>query len=265
MPAPKFTNHLDLDGHQLKNALIDRVDTLPPATAANAGRVVYLTTSNKFLFSTGLTWEEITSAVPARQVRLASTANVAIAALAPGVQIDGVAVALNDRVLLKDQAAPAENGVYVVNAAAPATRATDADSAAELPRGSIVAVSAGTANAGKSYANNATANYVFGVDPMPWIDAPTGGTAYTGGPGIEITGTVISRDRYVADVPVPGGGATSVTITHGLGYRKPPVEVWFKADNSRAEGVYVQDIDDNNVLLDFATAPTAGEYEVVIG
>ena len=45
--------------------------------------------------------------------------------------VDGITLANGDRVLVKNQAAPAENGIYVV-AASPA-RATDADAWAELP------------------------------------------------------------------------------------------------------------------------------------
>ena len=263
MPAPKYTNHLDLDGHQLKNFIIEKVDALPAASAANAGRALYLNPRNRVFFSTGTSWEEIGTASPSFTARVASTANVDIATLAPAATIDGVVLAQGDRVLLKDQAAPAQNGIYVIGAAAPATRAADADTTAEFPRGSTVAITAGTANTGKTYRNDAAANYVVGADPMPFVEVAAG-TAYTGGAGIDVTGTVISRKRFTGAIPAPGAG-TSVTITHNLNMDRPPVEVWIVADNSRAEGVYVQNVDANNVLLDFAVAPVNGQYEVVIG
>jgi hypothetical protein len=53
---------------------------------------------------------------PKASVRAASTAN--IAALSGTMTIDGVALAAGDRVLVKDQTAPAQNGVYVVAAGA---------------------------------------------------------------------------------------------------------------------------------------------------
>lgn len=66
-------------------------------------------------------------------VRAASTANITIAT--PGATIDGVAMAVNDRFLAKDQTTSQEKGIYVWNGAAvPATRAVDADTNGELAR-----------------------------------------------------------------------------------------------------------------------------------
>lgn len=57
-------------------------------------------------------------------VRCASTANVTISA--PGAALDGVTLAVGDRILLKDQTTASENGIYIWNGAAvAATRATD--------------------------------------------------------------------------------------------------------------------------------------------
>ncbi|KAB2919916.1 MAG: hypothetical protein F9K29_03385 [Hyphomicrobiaceae bacterium] len=78
-------------------------------------------------------------------VRAASTANVDIAS-APAA-LDGVTLAAGDRVLLKDQTAPAENGIRVFTAAGAAlARAADMDAWSEVP-GAFVAVEEGTANA----------------------------------------------------------------------------------------------------------------------
>ncbi|MDO5940652.1 phage tail-collar fiber domain-containing protein [Burkholderia cepacia] len=78
-----------------------------------------------------------------QSVRVATTASIALT----GVQtIDGVVLVAGDRVLVKDQAAGAENGIYVV-AAGVWARAADADAAAEVTPGMHVAVEQGTANA----------------------------------------------------------------------------------------------------------------------
>lgn len=63
-----------------------------------------------------------------------------------GDTIDGVVLATGDRILIKDQAAPAENGIYTVNASGEPTRATDFDSTAEVT-GAAVTVIKGTSNA----------------------------------------------------------------------------------------------------------------------
>lgn len=68
----------------------------------------------------GVDWKE--------QVRVATTANITLS----GTQtIDGVSVVADDRVLVKDQTAGAENGIYLCKAGAWA-RAADGDSALDL-------------------------------------------------------------------------------------------------------------------------------------
>ena len=75
-------------------------------------------------------------------VRVATTANITLS----GTQtIDGISVIANDRVLVKDQTAPAENGIYLC-AAGSWSRVTDMDSWTEIP-GAWVTVQVGTANA----------------------------------------------------------------------------------------------------------------------
>lgn len=65
-----------------------------------------------------------------------------------GDSLDGLTLANGDRILVKDQSTASQNGIYVVGAS-PA-RSSDANSWAEL-NGAIVAVAAGTANAGNVY------------------------------------------------------------------------------------------------------------------
>jgi len=78
-------------------------------------------------------------------VRAATTANVTIAtALNATDVLDGVTLADGDLVLVKNQTAPAENGIYVVSGS-PA-RFAEFDSYNEHP-GALIAVQEGTANA----------------------------------------------------------------------------------------------------------------------
>jgi hypothetical protein len=78
------------------------------------------------------------------RARVATTASITIAtALNNGDALDGVTLATGDLVLVKDQATPAQNGVYVVGAS-PA-RAPEFDTYNEHP-GSLLAVAEGTAN-----------------------------------------------------------------------------------------------------------------------
>ena len=115
-------------------------------------------------------------------VKLASTAALAASTYANGssgvgatltanangaLSIDSVAVSTSDRVLIKDQADAAQNGIYTVTntggagAAFVLTRATDCDTAAEMPGGSFVFVEQGT--------NNADNGFVFTHNGTPTI------------------------------------------------------------------------------------------------
>lgn len=84
----------------------------------------------------GLSWKN--------RVRVASTVNVDVSS-APS-SIDGVTLAANDRVLLKNQTAGAENGIYIFNGSGSAlSRAEDANSDSELVSAAVY-VSAGSTN-----------------------------------------------------------------------------------------------------------------------
>lgn len=63
-----------------------------------------------------------------------------------GDSVDGVTLRQGDRVLIKNQASSIENGIYVVNASGAPTRASDANTGAELESASVF-VSGGTTNA----------------------------------------------------------------------------------------------------------------------
>lgn len=79
-----------------------------------------------------------------RTVRVATTGAIALS----GVQtIDGVALAAGNRVLVKDQAAASQNGIYTVAAGA-WVRALDANESAECVPGHLVIVESGTAHGG---------------------------------------------------------------------------------------------------------------------
>lgn len=97
-------------------------------------------------------------------VRVATTANLTISTgLNAGDTVDGVTLADGDRVLVKDQSAATQNGIYV--AGATPARATDFDGAAEIA-GSAVRVMEGTANADKVFLNTNDAPPGIGADDI---------------------------------------------------------------------------------------------------
>ena len=97
-------------------------------------------------------------------VRVATTANITLS----GEQtIDGVAVVAGDRVLVKDQTAGAENGIYVAATGAWA-RATDADTAGDLTSGVLVPVETGTGNADTIWMLTTDGAITIGTTALTW-------------------------------------------------------------------------------------------------
>lgn len=104
--------------------------------------------------ATAVGWQKsLTEAFSAKtSVRAASTANLTLS----GTQtVDGVVLAVGDRVLVKDQAIPARNGIYIVSAGV-WTRATDSDHWGKFI-GANVIVTEGTANGRSQWLSTAMA------------------------------------------------------------------------------------------------------------
>lgn len=88
--------------------------------------------------------------------RVATTASIANLATSAPLVVDGQTLLANDLVLVKDQANPALNGLYVVTTPGTGvngvwTRATSMDTADEFENYLVVSVTAGTISAGLKY------------------------------------------------------------------------------------------------------------------
>jgi len=92
---------------------------------------------NPIVGETGLMFEAVTAERTYGAARLATTTNIPLFGVA-GL-VDGRPVNVGDRILVKDQSNPAENGLYVVTAGR-WERADDADENGELTAGSYVAI-----------------------------------------------------------------------------------------------------------------------------
>jgi hypothetical protein len=73
-----------------------------------------------------------------------TTAGTLATSFENGDTVDGHTLSTGDRILIKNQADPKENGIYVVNASGAPTRAADADTDGELTKGSFVFVENGS-------------------------------------------------------------------------------------------------------------------------
>ena len=103
-----------------------------------------------------------------RSVRAATTANGALAtAYAAGQTIDGVVLGEGDRILLKNQTSPIENGVYIVQATGAPVRAPDFEASTQFTIGTKVLCMVGTANAATTFYTS-TFPTVVGVNNWDW-------------------------------------------------------------------------------------------------
>ena len=86
--------------------------------------------------------------------------------------VDGVTPSVNDRILVKDQTAGAQNGIYVLSTAGDVssnwvlTRATPEDQPAELSGGSFIFVEEGTDNGDNGYVFTHTGAPTFGTTAL---------------------------------------------------------------------------------------------------
>jgi hypothetical protein len=170
----------------------------------------------------GLSWKQA--------VRVASTASTAHGGLQT---IDGVTLVAGDRILLKnDTAGDQYNGIYIAAAGA-WTRATDADSYAELVSAAVF-VSEGTANGGKAYVSNAVAGGTLDITAITFaqfssstVVTPSYVQTFTAQTTVTVTaathgkGTgalaqvyeLVSGTRTLIDVDVTKNASGDITMT----------------------------------------------------
>jgi hypothetical protein len=122
--------------------------------------------------------------------------------------LDGYTLLNGDRVLVKNEATQANNGIYTwATGGTVLTRATDFDTAAEMASGDFTFITYGTlyANTGWVQTDPVT---VVGTSPVTWVQF-SGAGAYTAGTGLTLTGTQFSITN-TAVTPTSYGSATQV-------------------------------------------------------
>ena len=122
--------------------------------------------------------------------------------------LDGYTLLNGDRVLVKNEATQANNGIYTwATGGTVLTRATDFDTAAEMASGDFTFVTNGTlyANTGWVQTDPVT---VVGTSPVTWVQFSGAGT-YTAGTGLTLTGTQFSITN-TAVTAASYGSATQV-------------------------------------------------------
>lgn len=131
---------------------------------------------------------------------------------------DGVVASVADRILIYNQAAPAQNGVYTVTTVGTVstnwvlTRATDANSYGvkdpnKLGAGDAFFVTSGNTGAGETYVMNTTGTITFGTTAINFVQVSSA-QIYSAGTGLTLTGTQFSLTNPVATT-LGGTGLTT--------------------------------------------------------
>ncbi|WP_434615416.1 beta strand repeat-containing protein [Azospirillum sp. B2RO_4] len=146
-------------------------------------------------------------------VLAATTANISLS----GAQtIDGVSVTAGARVLVKNQTAQAQNGIYVAASGA-WSRATDMDAWSEVP-GAFVFAEQGTVNGDTGWVCTANQGGTLGTTAITWTQFAGVGT-YTGSGLITVSGTTIGTSMATARLigRTTAGTGTTEEISVGTG------------------------------------------------
>lgn len=139
---------------------------------------------------------------PKASCRVATTANITLS----GTQtIDAVSVIANDRVLVKNQTLPAENGIYVCAAGA-WSRATDMDAWAEVP-GAFCFIEEGTASADKGFVCSSNAGGTLNTTAITWVQFSSAGTLPTFVDKATPTGSINGSNTAFSLAQTPTAGS----------------------------------------------------------
>lgn len=240
---------------------------LDPASAQDAATKAYVDANVE-----GLAWKD--------GARVATQANLNLAS--PGATIDGITMAVNDRVLVRSNTTTAENGLYIWNGAAVAmTRAADASTFAEL-EAAVVTVEEGT-SAGASYRQTGV-NGTIGSSAVTWTTFGTSApSASETTAGIAEIATQAETDTGTDDLRMVtplkltswsgrklkysasfgDGSATQYDLTHNLNTLDVNVQVYRNSDGATV----ITDITRtsvNVVRINVASAPASNALRAVI-
>lgn len=242
--------------------LPDAVNPQDPVTLAQLNAV-----------NEGLSWKGA--------VRVSTQSNINLAA--PGATIDGITMAVNDRVLVRAQTTQPQNGIYIWNGAAvPMTRALDANTAREL-EAAVVVVEEGTST-GASFRQQ-TVNFTLDSGNVVWVSFGTATPAATETTaGIAEIATQVETDtgtdnqRFVTPQKLANwsgrirkhtqdigdGSNTSYNVTHNFNTRDIKVTVYRNSGDYDEVITTVRHTTVNAVTVIFAAAPAPNAFRVVV-
>lgn len=212
-------------------------------------------------------------------VRAIARTNITLSGLQT---IDGISLAVNDRVAVTGQSTASQNGLYTAQSGA-WTRTTDMDADTELMGGTEFLVNEGTTYAGSVWRITNTGTITLGTTGLTFAQVNQQ-TTYSNGNGLDLTGAVFSVKPVASGgITVSGAGVqidtaivarkfsqdigdgstTAIVVTHNLNTQDITVSIRDKSTNA---GVLVDwtATSVNTATLTFSTAPAAAAYRVTV-
>lgn len=259
--AKKIFNGLDLVNNRI-------INLASPSTGTDGANKQYVDN-----LINGQIWKQA--------VQVATTTNGSLStAYAAGQVIDGYTLITGDRILLKNQTAGAENGIYTVSASGAPVRSADG-ATGELITNSTVRINNGSVNADAAWSLTTTGTITVGTTSQTWVRSDSG-TPYTAGNGLTLSSNAFSVNNglgIVADGTstridvtivarkfsqnIGNGSLTTIPVTHNLGSTAVVVGIYDASTKAVADTDVVV-TDTNTVTLTFASAPASASLTVVV-
>jgi len=197
-------------------------------------------------------------------VRACKDAQLALAGATPLI-VDGVTLVNNERVLLRGQAAPAENGIYVVVISGgnyTLTRAADANNSNDVLPNMLVPVSAGTLNADKIFqlVSPSAEPIAVGTDSLVFTDVLIGLANKADRDLANLLPTAINQSLLFGDDTSYNIGAAGASRPQTL-YVKTAINL----NSLTASQILASDASKNITSLPVATYPSLTELSYVKG
>lgn len=180
-------------------------------------------------------------------VKVVSTTNITFTGSAPDT-VDGVTLAVGNRVALVGQTSSAQNGIYTVQTLGTGSngtwiRATDADSSAEVTQGMTFDVAEGTVGAGTTWLLVTPDPIVLNTTALSFIKTNVG-----------------TVRKYTA---VLTAGSSSYTVTHSLGTNFTTHSLKETISGLEPEGIIATRSSNNVIVFDFGEV-TAVDHDITI-
>lgn len=238
--SPNYTSRSLVD-YAYVNSLVSTTSSayLPLAGGTMTGAIYYsgTPTADSELVNRSYVWDLVNGLDYKEHVAVATTANITLS----GVQtIDGVAGAVDFRVLVKNQTTATENGIYLMKSGA-WVRATDGDSGVDL-EWAVVPVSGGS-QSGKLFRCNQT-GITLGSTSISFSEWVSG--TYYAGSYLSLTGSTFNIDFSTFSTTQITEGTNlyhttarvrnSITASGGISYNSTTGDISMSAASSSVNG-----------------------------